>query len=525
MSCLQLVVGLAFCRWGKLDINDRLILDQIPDNIRASLKKFNLEGTVITYAVCPECNKTFAPSFKLSSSVPAYPNFCDGREASDSTICETSLTRATILSDGSIRTVPIKKFAYHSFADFIANLLSRADTERACEDALNDVLPVSSDKPTNCPNVMKNIFDGSFIREFKGPDNKSLFAYQDGETRLLFALFVDFFNVNMVLHRGATTTNGIIAMACLNIPIEHRYLPQNMYIAGIIPGPEEPSLTEINHFLEPLIDELVEFWEPGIIFSRTALHENRVVCCAIACVVCDLPAARKVAAFSGVTGNHFCTVCSCRGKVSLQRCDIEHAIWLPKTPDIQRKHAEDWRDGTLKTQTSLFQDNGLRYSILWKLRYWDPAQQLVVDPMHCLLENLASHHFRDYLRLVNSALNEPEAPCPAFSHNFLPFRADWTRPTEANTLNPMSTKLHEDASAIRTKLDSVALGADVAPIHRWLLAYSAASLQLVCTQFNVPLLFSTPSKNGRHQKTDYAWSLAKCVGIPPLHHQLLLTLS
>jgi hypothetical protein len=52
-------------------------------------------------------------------------------------------------------------------------------------------------------------------------------------------------------------------MACLNLPLEHRYKPENMYLAGVIPGPKQPSLDNLNHYVRPLINDMVDAWDPG----------------------------------------------------------------------------------------------------------------------------------------------------------------------------------------------------------------------------------------------------------------------
>ncbi|KAG6326380.1 hypothetical protein ID866_12709 [Astraeus odoratus] len=53
------------------------------------------------------------------------------------------------------------------------------------------------------------------------------------------------------------TSCGIISCACLNLPLEMCYKPENMHLVGIIPGPEEPSGDQLNHFLDPLINDMV----------------------------------------------------------------------------------------------------------------------------------------------------------------------------------------------------------------------------------------------------------------------------
>ena len=61
----------------------------------------------------------------------------------------------------------------------------------------------------------------------------------------------------------------------------------------LIPGPNEPQL-EINSFLSPLVDELLEFLH-GIQLKVYSFPTPRI----IKCVACDMPAARKVSGFLG----------------------------------------------------------------------------------------------------------------------------------------------------------------------------------------------------------------------------------
>ena len=122
------------------------------------------------------------------------------------------------------------------------------------------------------PSNSKDIWDGEFLRTFQGPLLQTLFVDRKGKSRLVFSLNVDFFNVKGVRIRGETTSCGVISCACLNLPLGICYKPENMFLAGIVPGPNELPSDQLNHFLEPLIDEMVESWERGISFNCTALH-------------------------------------------------------------------------------------------------------------------------------------------------------------------------------------------------------------------------------------------------------------
>ncbi|KDR78693.1 hypothetical protein GALMADRAFT_18818, partial [Galerina marginata CBS 339.88] len=182
---------------------------------------------------------------------------------------------------------------------------------------------------------------------------------------------------------------------CLNLPLDIRYKPENMYVA-IIPGPNEPSKTELNHYIRPVVNSFVASWERGVRFSRTAQHpEGLIATWAMAAAVNDLPAARQFSQCAGHSSHHYCSRCSCYGKDKHHRVDVEHKDWEPKDVDDLRQKAEAWRTApTRKIQEDLFSKNGLRWTELWRLPYWDPTKMLVVDSMHCLLEGLAQYHFR-----------------------------------------------------------------------------------------------------------------------------------
>ncbi|KIJ09714.1 hypothetical protein PAXINDRAFT_57719, partial [Paxillus involutus ATCC 200175] len=174
--------------------------------------------------------------------------------------------------------------------------------------------------------------------------------------------------------------------------------PENMYPAGIIPGPHEPSGDQLNHFLDPLVSDMVESWDRGVQISHTTSSVDRVTRSAIACVVCDLPAARKTAQLAAATSHFYCSACHCYHASTLGRTDVHSPDWKLRDKDTLRLHAEAYRDATSSAERNhLFVQHGVRWSSLWRLPYWDPARQLVVDSMHCLLEGLAQAQFREYL--------------------------------------------------------------------------------------------------------------------------------
>ncbi|KAL5537307.1 hypothetical protein ACEPAF_1130 [Sanghuangporus sanghuang] len=204
----------------------------------------------------------------------------------------------------------------------------------------------------------------------------------------------------------------------------YRYKHENMFLAGVIPGPDEPSLSEINHYLLPLIEEFLELWDPGVRFARTAsAPRGRLVRAAIAVVICDLPAARKVAGLlSHASTDFFCSLCKCP-KWMIHRIDRD---FERRDPSVLRRQALAWREATSRERQDTITDNyGVRWSELWRLPYWDPSKQLVVDPMHCLLLGLVHTHFATIFPLTSKATKEPAPVPPPFVFNFeIPFEED-----------------------------------------------------------------------------------------------------
>ncbi|KAI0628159.1 hypothetical protein C8Q77DRAFT_1043481, partial [Trametes polyzona] len=155
----------------------------------------------------------------------------------------------------------------------------------------------------------------------------------------------------------------------------------------------KPSLDQINHFLEPLVDELLVFWSSGVFFSRTAAHPTgRLVRCILVPIVCDLPAARQTAGFGSHSSKFFCSMCK------LPKSDINNidtSSWPPRTCEEHRDAAQAWKDKPSGSQReAAFAENSLRWSELLRLPYWDPIKYTVIDSMHNHYLGLLKHHCR-----------------------------------------------------------------------------------------------------------------------------------
>ena len=85
---------------------------------------------------------------------------------------------------------------------------------------------------------------------------------------------------------------GVFYFVIMNLPRNIRFKRENLIIAGVIPGPTEPSYREINFYLKPLVDDLLDLWYDGlkVVINAQEIH----IRAALLCVASDIPAARKM---------------------------------------------------------------------------------------------------------------------------------------------------------------------------------------------------------------------------------------
>ncbi|PPQ90222.1 hypothetical protein CVT25_001784, partial [Psilocybe cyanescens] len=272
----------------------RRLLSKFPRDIRTATSYFNLDVHSTVYATCPKCYEIY--SAEMVHDIPVYPERCRARrrpmkQGGPTRSCRELLVCPTQIGKGRINTL-IKPYIAFSFHDWMANLVSRRTYEEKMDSAWQRM---KSDEHGD----IEDIFQATCIKELKGHDKKTHFSKIGDETsgrylfslgfdffnplrnltaghnkkthfskisdetsgRYLFSLGFDFFNPLRNLTAGKKVSIGVIALICLNLPINIRYKPENIFLADIIPGPSEPSLDSINPLLWPLVDELLLFWE------------------------------------------------------------------------------------------------------------------------------------------------------------------------------------------------------------------------------------------------------------------------
>jgi len=86
--------------------------------------------------------------------------------------------------------------------------------------------------------------------------------------------------------------------------------------SGITPPPHEPNMITITSLLDPIVEQLQEFYLGQNICTHR--HPNgKFTRLAVLCAIGDSLAIRKVLGYAGIASHHLCTFCT------LKRSDIE----------------------------------------------------------------------------------------------------------------------------------------------------------------------------------------------------------
>ena len=369
LSSIDLMLRMWFRRAGLAGFQIKL-----PRDPRTLLEKLELKPDVQPFVCCPKC-------FALYPFYTEIPDRCSFKETLATEQCKEPLVHPR-WSGGTGRRVFAKEYFHQSLKVWLGKLLCRPGIEGVID---RDVLAGDPSDPWT------DIFFGDALRQFFGHDGSLFLPSRKSEGRYVFGLSVDAFNPFLNKQAGKKASVTAIYMVLLNLPPSSRYKTENMYLAGVIPGPREPSLTQINHLLRPLTNELLELWDPGIWYTRTPnCMFGKLVRAALVPLICDLKAARQVMGHGSHSARKFCSICSLPLE---QRNNINESGRVPLSPEVFRRHALEWKNARSQSERDkLFKEHGIRWSVLLELPYWNPPRFTVVDTMHTILLGYLHRH-------------------------------------------------------------------------------------------------------------------------------------
>ena len=210
-----------------------------------------LEDKFEKYVICPKCNMLYHLSDirQGNGQIPTctYVPFPDHSQRRFRSPCGEKLMKEVILKGEKRVLYPIKTFCYKSIISSLKCLLDRPGFQQMAE---------SWRSRKRVPGTYRDVYDGRVWREFQSKESGQFF---DKPRRYGFTINVDWFQP----YKHSPYSVGAIYLSMMNLPRDERYKKENMIIAGIIPGPDEPT-KDINGYLEPLVSELVTLWEEGI---------------------------------------------------------------------------------------------------------------------------------------------------------------------------------------------------------------------------------------------------------------------
>lgn len=351
-------------------------------DVRSIVKTLGLQVNSTRYVCCPGCFKLYRTD---SVDDPQVPDVCDYQRTPTSPPCGAGLTRTRVLY-GKERKTFVKEFYYYPLKEWLADILHRPGVENTLEKGQAGGLRNPG------PNeAMDDIFDGSAFRNFRDHVGQPYLRAHGSELRLLFGLSVDAYNPLHNKQAGKKISSTAISLVCYNFPKGERLLVHNVHVLAIVPGPREPSLSEINHLLSPAVEEFGEFWDPGVWYSSTPNYAlGRLARCALVPLIVDLKAARQVAGCASHSAHQFCMYCTV---VKDDINNTDHHEWKEGSLRAHRKRALAWKNATTeKDQAKLFEKYGVRWSVLLDLPYWDLKAFTIVDTMHTTLLGNVHHH-------------------------------------------------------------------------------------------------------------------------------------
>ena len=227
--------------------------------------------------------------------------------------------------------------------------------------------------------MLSDIYDGCVWKKFLNLQGR---AFLSQPHNLALMLNCDWFQP----YKHTQYSVGVLYLTILNLPRSIRFKPENVIIAGIIPGPSEPKQYGMNCYLRPLVKELNSLWTDGISIDTNL--GTVLVHVALIASVCDIPATSKLGGFLGHASKRGCWKCNrdfpydkdlnrvtfCNAEVGLCRTHNQHkidAIAASSAPTPTERKKKELQCGS-------------RFTELMHLSYFDCVRFSIIDPMHNL---------------------------------------------------------------------------------------------------------------------------------------------
>ncbi|KLO08882.1 hypothetical protein SCHPADRAFT_834775 [Schizopora paradoxa] len=347
----------------------------VPRDVRTAYKRHFSEPKIKRTMCCPKCFHIF------DCPVNQIPLKCRFRKSPQSFECGASLWRTQRTRKGK-KKVPACLYTTQSFKAWLRFFLSR----KVIDDALQKTFDKQVNAPVGIGSQMNDVHDS--------PAWRDLYGNSQSPYNLVFGIYIDWFLIfKMKIAVGKKASCGVISLYCLNLPPHLRYRPENLFIMGITPAPTAPDHFTLDHLLKPVLDEVALFGDALGVAIPTFLHPEEVfVRARIAPVLADSPARSLISGFLGHAAKYFCAFCKCTAD---QMGSLDLGDFEPRNGTEVKADALKWKMTVTKNRKETLEGkNGIRWTYLHTLDYWDPVKHVVLGFMHNWLEGILEHHLR-----------------------------------------------------------------------------------------------------------------------------------
>ena len=352
------------------------------------------------YVICEKCGSlyTFKECFVTSITGNSKPKLCNHiafrnhPHASRRKPCSHHLLKEVILKS-HLKYYPKKTYCYNPVKNSLLNILKRKGLLDMCEQWRNRKI---SDT------VLADIYDAKVWKEWMVYDDR---PFLSRPYNLALMLNCDWFQP----FDHSCYSVGVLYLVILNLPRSIRFKPNNIIIAGIIPGPNEPNQTAMNSYLRPLVKELNALYTEGFIIEQGS--DSHKIFVALIASVCDLPATAKVGGFLSHNSHYACWKCSKYFPYveELNRIDFSGIEIGSLRQHAQHKDdAKKTLSGKTPTERKKMELHlGSRFTEFFHLPYYNTIRYAIIDPLHNLYLGTAKrlhHHWIEIGLLNNSNL-------------------------------------------------------------------------------------------------------------------------
>ena len=374
----------------------------LPKSLYSVRKHFTKDNHCIEYVVCPTCSSLYLfdecivyENGTQVSKLCDHVDFPNHPHASRRNKCNTRLLKSIRVGKKS-KLVARKLFPYHSVIISLKKMIKRRGFLSMCDHW--------RERETQ-PGILGDVYDGEIWKSLQMVNGRPFLALPNN---LCLGLNIDWFNP----YSETEYSVGAIYLSIFNLPRDKRYKLDNIILVGMMPGPKEPK--NVNPFLQPLVEELNELFAGINVRTPSAFFPVTNVRALLCCIMCDLPACRKVCGFSNYNAFKGCSKClksfptaHFGEKPDYSGYDCEK--WVKRDLSSHRIKANEYKSApTLTKRNEIQRAHGVKFSFLLNLPYFDVVRWHTIDPMHNLFLGIAKHAFKTWKNLGVLQANDYE---------------------------------------------------------------------------------------------------------------------